>query len=284
MGPSAESRWAHGIEWRLFDQLTRWGLSPPLLSCGGVPATDSLKGQTPPKLQTTSWSNHKARGAPDILTLSLRAKHRLVTTWSANVDANCAQTEWGRCTCADLEVGGAVEEGEPSEPIAAVPLRGWPPFTGCWLACYIKETPPTAAPDKLDTSERGRQSQEIFASPDKTDTQPPPPSSPTPPCWSRAEFTAFIVLWSRHGKWTLLSADCVFCCLPSEPFFVFLPGCARLTIPPSSFSSPTTTANRKGRILPNGIKYIGVSFAKESERLLICVHHSSKSSFHFVQW
>lgn len=35
------------------------------------------------------------------------------------------------------------------EPIAADSSRDWPPFTGCWLACYIKETPPTAAPDNL---------------------------------------------------------------------------------------------------------------------------------------
>lgn len=35
------------------------------------------------------------------------------------------------------------------EPIAAVTFTDWPPFTGCWHGCYIKEMPPTAAPDNL---------------------------------------------------------------------------------------------------------------------------------------
>ena len=49
--------------------------------------------------------------------------------------------------------GRAVEEGgrgvvQP-EPIADVTFKDWPPFTGCWHGCYIKEMPPTAAPDSL---------------------------------------------------------------------------------------------------------------------------------------
>lgn len=35
------------------------------------------------------------------------------------------------------------------EPIVGVTFTDWPPFTGCWHGCYIKEMPPTAAPDNL---------------------------------------------------------------------------------------------------------------------------------------
>lgn len=35
------------------------------------------------------------------------------------------------------------------EPIGSISFIDWPPFTGCWHTCYIKETPPTAAPDNL---------------------------------------------------------------------------------------------------------------------------------------
>lgn len=44
--------------------------------------------------------------------------------------------------------GGGRGDLEP-EPIVGIAFTDWPPFTGCWHACYIKETPPTAAPDNL---------------------------------------------------------------------------------------------------------------------------------------
>lgn len=162
-----------------------------------------------PKVADHQLNQPQSRRAPDIL--ALRAKHHLVTTWSANVDVNSAQTEWGRCACADLEVGGAAEEGESSEPITAVSLIGWPPFTGCWHTCYIKETPPTAAPDKLDTSERGQQSREIVASPGETDTSPLAYPTLPEPCG----IYCFHSPLEPTRKCTLLSADSVFCCLRS---------------------------------------------------------------------
>lgn len=39
--------------------------------------------------------------------------------------------------------------GAQPEPIAGIAFIDWPPFIGCRHACYIKETPPTAAPDNL---------------------------------------------------------------------------------------------------------------------------------------
>lgn len=67
------------------------------------------------------------------------------------------KTERDRCACAEFTLG---EEGgqcgrsrgrgdvQP-EPIAGVTFTDWPPFTGCWHGCYIKDMPPTAAPDNL---------------------------------------------------------------------------------------------------------------------------------------
>lgn len=72
------------------------------------------------------------------------------------------KTKWDRCACADFYSvgrGRAVEAWAGRFAAWANHWRtftGWPPFTGCWLVCYNKETPPTAAPDNLQHWHRGR--------------------------------------------------------------------------------------------------------------------------------
>lgn len=74
---------------------------------------------------------------------------------------HCVKTEWDRCAYAYFSSVGkakAVEGGRGDvqpEPITGVSFMDWPPFTGCWHACYIKETPPTAAPDNFSTDTAG---------------------------------------------------------------------------------------------------------------------------------
>lgn len=73
-----------------------------------------------------------------------------------------AKTEWDRCACADFYSvgrGRAVEVWAGRRAAWAncwCIFLGWPPFTSCWLVCYIKETPPTAAPDNLQHWHGGR--------------------------------------------------------------------------------------------------------------------------------
>lgn len=48
-------------------------------------------------------------------------------------------------------------DGVDAKPIGAASLPGWPPFTACWHPWYIKETPPTAAPDNFQHWRRHNQ-------------------------------------------------------------------------------------------------------------------------------
>lgn len=101
---------------------------------------------------------------------------------------HCVKTEWDRCACAERGQWGRGDV-QP-EPIVGVSFTDWPPFTGCWHACYIKETPPTAAPDNLQHwhRPRGREkkalpSKLLFAS----------LARETFPGWSCVEFSAFVL-------------------------------------------------------------------------------------------
>lgn len=94
----------------------------------------------------------------------------------------------------------AVEEGAGRRAAWAnqcFSFLDWPPFTGCWHACYIKKTPPTAAPDNLQhwrcwEGERHSSSpQLLFAS----------LSRGADLCWRSVDLPAFLVMSFPSSIW-----------------------------------------------------------------------------------
>lgn len=141
-----------GVEWRLSDQLTEHGMSPCCHLTGAGLST--LKGQAPQKLQSCRTPHSEPQHFYIFICFFVSENYQIV--WFSMYKCRQSETDvtffsfWRRRAVLKWWRRRDVQP----EPIAAASFMDWPPFTGCWHACYIKETPPTAAPDNLQHWER----------------------------------------------------------------------------------------------------------------------------------